>query len=270
MTAGFLQPFSPAGRASVVPPPPWHYSGELLVVEYPLADPDAASAFLFPGVSLESSTAAACFAAWVSSSDAWREQERRDPLRCQYHEAFILLPVSYGPPREAPRTWARCVAMWVDADFSLARGWIQGYPKKMGQVAVSRPAALGIGGPRLAPGEVFAGVAVAGGHRLVSATVTLEGAGVDAPAIATRPFLLSRYLPSLDPDVPSRVEIVRGVTRDVAVGDVWSGPAEVVIGGSPAEELDAFLPAGSGRGFFYSSAFTVDAAQVLEVREADG
>ena len=32
--AGFLYPRTATGRASLLPPPPWHYSGDLLTVEY--------------------------------------------------------------------------------------------------------------------------------------------------------------------------------------------------------------------------------------------
>ncbi|MBI2237614.1 MAG: acetoacetate decarboxylase family protein, partial [Actinobacteria bacterium] len=31
---GFMPPRSPEGRASIVPPPPWHYSGDVLTIEY--------------------------------------------------------------------------------------------------------------------------------------------------------------------------------------------------------------------------------------------
>ena len=37
---GFMHPRSPEGRASLVPDPPWHYSGQMLTIEY-RADPDA-------------------------------------------------------------------------------------------------------------------------------------------------------------------------------------------------------------------------------------
>ncbi len=42
---GFMPPRSPEGRASVVPAPPWHYSGDLLTIEY-RTDPDAVTAWL--------------------------------------------------------------------------------------------------------------------------------------------------------------------------------------------------------------------------------
>ena len=31
-----------------------------------------------------------------------------------------------------------CPFIWVDQDFALARGWIQGFPKKLGEVWMTR------------------------------------------------------------------------------------------------------------------------------------
>ena len=48
---GFMLPKSPGGRASIVPPPPWHYSGDVLTVEY-RTDPANVAALLPEGVGL--------------------------------------------------------------------------------------------------------------------------------------------------------------------------------------------------------------------------
>ena len=40
---GYTAPLSPDGRAGIVPPPPWHYSGDFLIAEY-RTDPDAVAA----------------------------------------------------------------------------------------------------------------------------------------------------------------------------------------------------------------------------------
>jgi len=76
------------------------------------------------------------------------------PARYQYREFFILVeafyegkPVSYGP------------SIFVDNDAAMARGWTQGYPKRLGQVFQTRyDAATGKAGPALAPGAKFAGL----------------------------------------------------------------------------------------------------------------
>ena len=38
MLKGYSLPLSPGGRSSLVPSPPWHYVGDLMVIEY-WADP---------------------------------------------------------------------------------------------------------------------------------------------------------------------------------------------------------------------------------------
>ena len=46
---GYSIPRTSTGRASLVPPPPWHYVGDFLVVDY-WADPDAVRAVLPEGL----------------------------------------------------------------------------------------------------------------------------------------------------------------------------------------------------------------------------
>lgn len=41
----FMFPKSPAGKASIVPPPPWHYSADVLAIEY-RTDPDRVAELL--------------------------------------------------------------------------------------------------------------------------------------------------------------------------------------------------------------------------------
>ena len=61
---GFSVPLSPEGRASLTPIPPWHYAGDLLVVDF-AADPAAVAAVLPPGWSPIRKIGAG---AWPSSS----------------------------------------------------------------------------------------------------------------------------------------------------------------------------------------------------------
>ena len=46
---GYSIPRTRTGRASLVPPPPWHYVGDFLVVDY-WADPDAVRGVLPEGL----------------------------------------------------------------------------------------------------------------------------------------------------------------------------------------------------------------------------
>src|SRR5947207_9328294 len=63
--AGYTLPLSPTGGSSLVPAPPWHFSGDVLVIEY-RADPAAIRAFLPPGLEAREldGLAAAIFGGW--------------------------------------------------------------------------------------------------------------------------------------------------------------------------------------------------------------
>lgn len=51
--AGFLFPKTPSGKSSLIPEPPWHYSGEMLTVEY-RTDPARVAELLPVGASIAS------------------------------------------------------------------------------------------------------------------------------------------------------------------------------------------------------------------------
>ncbi|MFK8849617.1 acetoacetate decarboxylase family protein [Streptomyces sp. Ac-502] len=80
---GYSLPLSPTGASSMLTPPPWHFSGEVVMVEYRV-DPDAARRFLPPGLTpgADPGAAAAVFATWQwCSADG---AELADPGRCQF------------------------------------------------------------------------------------------------------------------------------------------------------------------------------------------
>ena len=55
--------------------------------------------------------------------------EYLDPARYQYREMFVLIDAVWGGK---PVNF--CPFIFVDNDAALARGWIQGFPKKLGSV----------------------------------------------------------------------------------------------------------------------------------------
>ena len=87
------------------------------------------------------------WADWQSCGDA--RDELLDPVRSQYKECFTVVRCRFRG-----ETYSRCVQIWVDKDFALARGWFQGYPKKLGSIWMTRPVTVGRAGPRrLEPGS---------------------------------------------------------------------------------------------------------------------
>src|ERR1022692_4766445 len=220
---GLPYPRTPSGRASLLPPTPWHYSGDLLTVEY-RSDPKAIAAFLPPGVTLarddeDPGAVAFIWADWQScGADS---AELLDPIRSQYKEAFVVVRCRYED-----RLYSRCLFIWVDKDFALVRGYLQGYPKKLGSIHQTRPITVGSAGPRLAAGEQFGMTLAAGDRRLANATVTLQGEATSGGFVNGHPMLHHRWFPSIElngHDSLSEVVTMSGVNVDL--GSVFAGEA---------------------------------------------
>ena len=131
---GFMFPRSATGRASLLPPPPWHYSGAMLTLEY-RTDPEAVAELIPPGLEPadeDPGAVAVIWADWQSCSDTF--EEILDPVRAQYREVFFVIRCKYRG-----RHYSRCAWIWVDSDYAMVRGHHQGYPKKLGSIFLTRP-----------------------------------------------------------------------------------------------------------------------------------
>ena len=139
---GFFPPRSPEGKASLVPAPPWHYSGDVLTIEY-RTDPDRVGALLPEGVSPPTTIPA------PSRSSGRTGSRAATPARsCSTPSGPSTRNASSSSAAGTRgETYSRCVYIWVDKDFALARGWYQGYPKKLGSIWMTRPVTVGRAGP---------------------------------------------------------------------------------------------------------------------------
>jgi len=232
---GLSFPRTKTGRSSILPPLPWHYSGDLLTVEW-RTDPGAVRTLLpaeldLPRDDEDPGAVALIFADWQCQSDDGRELV--DPIRLQYKEAFVVVRC-----RWRDQLWSRCVFIWVDKDFAMVRGHLQGYPKKLGSVQLSRPVTVGRGGPRLEVGGTLAGTLAAYDRRLATATVTLSGPSETNGFVNALPMLHHRFLASIEGDGTDALsELVTMRGRDVELSQAWHGTATLELGESPVEEL---------------------------------
>jgi len=227
--AGFFYPRTATGRASLLPAPPWHYSGSLLTVEY-RTDP-ARVAELLPAplapAPEDPGAVALIWADWQSCGDDGAEL--LDPVRAQYQECFAVVRCSF-----AGQVYSRCVYIWVDADFALARGLHQGYPKKLGSIRQTRPHPYGRAAPRIAPGGAFAGTLAVADRRIAQAVVTLREETAANGFVNAHPMAHHRWMPSIEKGAPDALdELIRLAHRG-------TGPA----GGR--RDHRRLLPAGRG------------------------
>ncbi|HEX9124111.1 MAG TPA: acetoacetate decarboxylase family protein [Actinomycetota bacterium] len=235
---GFLPPRSPEGRASIVPGPPWHYSGDLLTIEY-RARPGAVARWLPDPIQPagdDPDAVAVIFADWQSCSGTF--EELLDPVRAQYKECFVVVRC-----RHRGEHYSRCIAIWVDKDFALARGWHQGYPKKLGSIWMTRPVRFGKAGPRLEPGGRFGASVSVHDRRIIDARFTITGPSDTSGFVNALPMLHDRYFPSIvEGAEPSMDELVTMKSFDWEGSEVWRGEAELAFGSSPVEELEDLAP----------------------------
>ena len=123
-----------------------------------------------------------------------------------------------------------CPYIWVDRDFALARGWLQGFPKKLGSVWITRRFGLDCAAdPGLRPGAVYGGTCAAYDRRLAEGTVTLERVSEDGPTHNGPPLVNVRHFARLEAgrhDEPAVHELVRARSRDRAISEIWEGSAD--------------------------------------------
>lgn len=255
MLKGYTYPLSPLGVANLSPAPPWHYAGDVLGVEF-WTDPAAVEATLPQGLSLDPESDGRVVALFIDWQFAAEYEEYLDPVRSQYREFMVLVDARW---QDEPVSW--CPYIYVDNDRALARGWVQGFPKKLGAVQQTRVfASPGRASPILGAGARFGASLSAAGHCLAEARVTLQQPAGDPAALFARPTVNLRHFPRLaggQYTKPAVHELVMAEFADRQLADVWTGSGELSLFAARGEELADLAPERSGAGFRASMSYTV-------------
>lgn len=230
---GFFYPRTATGDSSIIPSPPWYYSGDLLTVEY-RTDPARVAELLPEPLELapeDPGAVALIWADWQSCSQS--RAELLDPVRAQYKEAFVVVRCAFGG-----QVFSRCVYIWVDKDFAIARGLHQGYPKKLGSMWQTRPHPFSAAAPQLGPGGVFGATLAAGDRRLAEAVVTLRAASDTNGFVNGHPMAHHRLYPGISSGAPDAFnELISSSSASFEAGQAWAGDAELRLFEAPTEEL---------------------------------
>ena len=237
---GFLFPRTSTGRSSLLPTPPWHYSGDLLTVEY-RADPSAVARLLPHGHrppydDEDPGAVAFIWADWQSCSDSFAEID--DPVRLQYKEAFVVVRCRWND-----QLWSRCVYIWVDKDYAVARGTSRAIRRSSGRSTRPGRSRWVERARGSAPGGRFGATLAAYDRRLAQATLTLDGPAETNGFVNSLPMLHNRWLPRIEcdgTDTVNELVTMRGI--DVELGPVWHGEATLELFDSPVEELLDLAP----------------------------
>jgi Acetoacetate decarboxylase (ADC) len=261
MLKGFTVPRSSQGGSTLVKLPPWHYSSDCLVVEY-WANPAAIADLLPPDVRPDTNSRGRAFFWFLDWQFTGSNDEVTDPARYQYREAFVLVEAVF---EGAPINY--CPYIFVDNDAALARGWAQGFPKKLGSIYQTRSfSAPSAAAAPLANGSRFGASVAAHGERLATVRVQLEEKVVDPQTVFNRPTVMRRYFPQLvagHQDKAAVDELTMSLTDDLAMVDVWTGAAELKIPEVTGEDMHLIAPSRVGRGFRLGMSYSVTDLKIL-------
>lgn len=253
MLSGFTPPYSPSGASSLVPPPPWHYCGQVLSLAFAV-DQDAAASLLPAGFGTATGRAYGHVCDWQSTTDG---SELLDPVYAQYKEFFVLIEARRGEDLAL-----FCPFIYVDQDISLVRGWLQGWPKKFGSVWMTRsydldhPAAA----PRRAGTRLGATLAVKD-RRLAEAAVTLTGAEGRRLGFLALPTFGLIAKPSLVGTPTAGTPILaRATVSASAAGPFLAASGTMSLFASPRDELAVLAPRGEVEASLGTFALTITGA----------
>ncbi|BBU30320.1 acetoacetate decarboxylase [Burkholderia sp. THE68] len=257
---GFSLPRTPLGRCSLAPNPPWYYVANALAIEYRV-EAQAAASFLPPGLKLRSDSAAVYFADWQSVTE--HGEENLDPVRSQYRETIFLLSAELDG-----EAVAFCPFIWVDQDVSLMRGLVAGWPKQIGSVWITRSYELpSKASPNVGEGGNFGATLAVKDRRFATARVKLREKTSELPTPDFARAVNVRYFPDLSKGNhgnPLVHDLVQLKSRDVQIGEIWKGDADLEMLDDPSFEVSALRPLEVIAGYRFSFAFTVDDILVLK------
>jgi len=231
--SSFTPPFTSSGRSALVQAPPWHYAGWLVNVEFAF-DAELGAAMVPPELGVATGKGCVHFADWQSCGKDG--QELLDPVYAQYRETIVVLEIAPGQGADA-RFY--CPLIYVDQDISLLRGWLQGWPKKIGQTWLTR--SLPLAHPAAAPlskGSRLGASLSVKERRLVDATVTLTDKETGRLGFLSAPTIGAVGWPDLtQPGIPAAARYLRADIVDRVESGWMQGRATLRFHDHPVEEL---------------------------------
>jgi hypothetical protein len=253
MLNGLTPPFTPSGRSALAPPPPWHYAGQIMSLGFDL-NRGVAQSLLPENFGTATGHGTGHFCEWQATTDG---SELLDPVYSQYCEFFALI--------EVERAGARvlfCPFIYVDQDISMVRGWMQGWPKKLGSVWLTRsydldhPAAA-----RIAKGARFGASLAVKDRRLAEGRISLTGAPAEPIGFLAMPTFGSAASPTIIGAATSGPKrLVRANVPAKTHGPAHAATGELAFFDSPRDELSLLQPQRVTTASLSTFALTVDGA----------
>ena len=239
------------GPTSAIEKGPWHYGADY-VASYFEGDPSKLRDLLPVDFEVDDGRCMAYVCEIVSIPEGDPEAVATHPDRTLYHEAALGIGCRFGAVRGI-----FFPVMWVTTEWSLLRGLLNGYQKRLAdKIYMTKLHPLNPGLKPLGPGTKLSGFCIKGLETTLSLEVTIENKGTsgDLPSFG-RTFGLRMFprTAAAQSEVREPVEILKS---NAGFSDVWLGTAS----------LETTLDVGTPKhlkGSFYRGGFTISGSKPL-------
>jgi Acetoacetate decarboxylase (ADC) len=214
-------PLSP-GPTSAIEKGPWHYGADYIAVYFEADIASLAQLVPKPFV-VDGGLCNAYVCEIVSVGDSNPELAATRPDRTVYQEAAVGVKCKYHE-----RGGVFYPVMWVTTEWSLLRGILNGYQKRLAdRISMTKLHPLNPGLKPIAPGSELGGFCVKGPETTISLKVRIEkqGASADLPSFGATFGM--RNFPQTDSSQGKVYEPVEILKSNSRVADVWVGSGEV-------------------------------------------
>ncbi|BCS93584.1 acetoacetate decarboxylase family protein [Metallosphaera javensis (ex Sakai et al. 2022)] len=253
----FTLPITRTGNSSIVPPPPYYY-GVTYIASHVKFECKKASKIL-PEYLTTDGEGWIYVAEFISVMGEKWENMYMDPDLTQYMEGAIGLKVNFEG-----KNYLYYPFMWVDKDWALVRGWLDGYPKKLAKISMTKlhPLLPKYDSPK--SGIKLGGYVVRGGGVMFRLRVELAEKAEKIPVSDFGPFLNIRRFPSRGDGEEEVYELVSRVKEDSKLENVWKGNAEVELGGYINDEVNLLEIEKIYSGYHFLQYFKVNKTVLLK------
>jgi len=214
-------PLSP-GPTSAIEKGPWHYGADYIAVYFE-AEPASLQSLIPKPFDVDGGLCNAYVCEIVSVGDSNPEMAATRPDRTVYQEAAVGVRCRHGE-----KAGVFYPVMWVTTEWSLLRGILNGYQKRLADaISMTKLHPSNPGLKPLGPGSDLGGFCVKGPETTLSLRTRIERQGTPADLPSFGATFGFRRFPQTDRSqgtVDEPVEILKSNSR---VTDVWIGSGEV-------------------------------------------
>lgn len=129
---GYTHTFSKSGTMSLVKQPPWHFGGDLIEVISEV-NPETISHLIPAPLKIDKNKSFLSITMVNMISAVNKEEYLEMPNKCQYKECLIKIYCKF----KGGYYWFVPIS-WVTTDFSLMRGYVMGFGKRLGSIFITK------------------------------------------------------------------------------------------------------------------------------------